>query len=398
MAGLVANPYFIGFYTTDGSIVSKTYNFTIIAFELFIICCGILVIWKKPKSSANIALSLTVFFLCLFLSEFISVSTNIFAPHGYKQRHNKFYGFFQPDSDLGVRPRSNLRYFNDSWMEGDVSCLYSTDNYGFRNIDRDYSSAKIFFIGDSFVFGVWMPRNKAFYGIIESDLKEPVITLGVPAYGFKQYKTLMSNFVQHFNPDTIVLGVFANDLYKLPSESYIKDFYNKAGWNKFRSVSPTYKDRSFIAQIINIFKRQNLGKGKHKEMTNGIFLYKIRGTSPNYIAASEYVEVEAAFLDIVDLAKKSNIRLVVILIPSKESTYKSEYLKLFQSNYLDNEEEGYARISKIADEQGIVCVNLTPIFRAHANNNEKLYFDKDPHWNELGHKLAADVLYPYLVN
>lgn len=108
--------------------------------------------------------------------------------------------------------------------------------------------------------------------------------------------------------------------------------------------------------------------------------------------------IEKAFLDIVGLAKRSNSRLVVFLFPSKESAYKPEYLKLFSGDYLHNEEEGYARIRKLADEQGIECVDLTPVFRDHASKGEKLYFDKDPHWNELGNKVAADAILPYLTN
>jgi hypothetical protein len=343
-----------------------------------------------------LAVNLTVFFLCILLAEFVSVSMNIFVPYGYMERHDLFYGFYQPDSELGFKLQPDLRDYKVSWMDEDVSGLYSTDNHGFRNVGRDYSTAKTYFIGDSFVFGVWVDRNKTFYGIIESALKEPVITLGVGGYGFKQYVTLMDNFSHSHHPDTIVLGIFANDLRTLLSESYLNDYYNKAGWKKYEFETPSYKDKSFIVQMIKVISKMNSGEVNPKELENGLFLYERRGASPNYIAASEYVEVEMAFLDIVDLAKQSNTRLVVVLFPSKESAYESEYLKLFPGNYLDNEKEGYARICKIADEQGIECVDLTPVFRARTNKGEKLYFDKDPHWNELGNKVAAGAILPYL--
>ncbi len=391
-AGLMANPYFIGFYTTNGSINSIAGKFAIIVLELTIIFCGILVLWRKPKFSANVGLSLTVFFLCLLLAEFVSVSMNFFAPHGYKERHDLFYGFYQPDGELGYRLRSDLRGYKISWMEENISGVYSTDDHGFRNVGRDYSTANKYFIGDSFVFGAWVDRNKTFYGIIESALKEPIITLGVGGYGFKQYVTLMNNFVHRYHPDTIVLGIFANDLKKLPSESDLNDHYNKEGWNAYESESPPYKEKSLITQMIKIIGKEV----NSRKLTNGLFLYKRRGANPNYIAASQYVEVETAFLDIVDLAKQNNIRLIVVLFPSKESAYKSKYLKLFPGNYLENEEEGYTRICKIADKQGIECVDLTPMFRARANKGEKLYFDKDPHWNELGNKIVSGAILPYL--
>lgn len=395
-AGLVFNPYFIGFYTIDGSIDSTAGTFAIIVFELAILFCGILVIWRKPTFSANIALSLTSFFISLFMAEFISVSMNVFTPRDYIDRHNMLYGFYQPDNELGYRPQPNIKDFKVSWMKENVSWGYNTDSLGFRNTGRDYSTAKKYFIGDSFVFGAWVERDKTFYGIIESALKEPVITLGVGGYGLQQYLTLINNFVLRYHPATVVLGIFANDLERIPPESSYKDFYNKVGWNKYESESPPYKDKSFIAQIFKTINNMISSEVVRKKLKNGLYLYKRSGINASYIAAFHYVEVETVFLKIIDLTERNDIRLLVTLFPSKESAYKSEYLKLFPGDYLDNEEEGYARLYKIAEEREIDCVDLTPVFRAHAGKGEKLYFDQDPHWNESGNKIASDVILPYL--
>lgn len=397
LVGLAANPYSIGFYTTDGSIDSAVTKFAIIMLELIIIVYGFFVLYKKPHNSANISLGLTVFLFFLFLAEMVSVSMNIFIPHDFKERHSFFYEFYCPDRELGFRPKSNLRSYKVSWTGQGVFGVYSTDESGFRNAGRDYSTTDLYFVGDSFTFGSWIDRDKTFYGIIESELKEPVISLGAGGYGFAQYRTLMNTFVQRYHPDTAVLCIFANDLSPLPTESYISDWYRKAGWDRYKVLG--YKDKSVFTQVLKVIKRNQNGhihEANSKELANGLVLYKHRGASPDYIAASEYIEVEKGFLDVIDLAKQSDATLLVSLFPSKESVYKSEYIQLFPGDYLYNEEVGYARICNIAYEQGIECVDLTPIFRGLANKGEKLYFDKDPHWNELGHKIAAEAILPFL--
>jgi len=104
----------------------------------------------------------------------------------------------------------------------------------------------------------------------------------------------MNNFVQRYCPDTIVLGIFANDLRRIPSESYFKDYYNKAGWNRYQHESPSYAHKSFIARVVKIGR---IITNPRKKLKNGFFLYKEDVASRNYIATSEYVGIENILLD-----------------------------------------------------------------------------------------------------
>ena len=97
---------------------------------------------------------------------------------------------------------------------------------------------------------------------------------------------------------------------------------------------------------------------------------------------------------IVERATSQSVRTVVAFLPSKESTYHRDYAELFGGNYLDNERVGFAHLATVAETAGAIAVDLTPTFRAHAN--EPLYFEVDAHFNAAGHALVASALRPIL--
>src|SRR3970040_3194742 len=46
--------------------------------------------------------------------------------------------------------------------------------------------------------------------------------------------------------------------------------------------------------------------------------------------------------------------------------------------------------SRLLSARDIPYLDLTPIFRMQAQSGEALYYPIDGHWNQAGHKLAAD--------
>jgi hypothetical protein len=86
---------------------------------------------------------------------------------------------------------------------------------------------------------------------------------------------------------------------------------------------------------------------------------------------------------------RRGVRLVVVLIPDKESVYpelipphEKQAPALPLSSLNDLEEHIRAA--------GVPVVNLLPSFRARAQRGELLYWPDDTHWNERGIRLAAE--------
>lgn len=323
--------------------------------------------------------------------EIITISTGLLVPQDFADRHRWYYEFVEPNEHLAYKPKPNLRNFKLSWMEESVSEIVDTDKYGFRNPSRDYAATDLYFVGDSFTWGSWVSRKQTFYGIIESEIKQPVITLGVGGYGFDQYEVLFKDFIAKYKPKSVVLGIHPNDL--VPLLSTIKDFhqevakeYESYSWYKKTLLYQIF----FRKRVIKDSLKHELFRKQAKKASNGLTLYQYRGASKKYIKSNTNLKIEEVFLRIIDFSKANNVRLLVVLFPSKESAYITEYNRLFPEDiqYLENEKIGYQRLCQLAKAKDVVCIDLTSIFRQHGED-EKLYFDLDNHWNTNGHKLAA---------
>lgn len=326
------------------------------------------------------------------LVELTAISTGFLVPQDFRDRQRWFYGFLEPNDTLGFKPRANLKNFKLSWLEESVSEVVNTDEYGFRNVQRDYTEANIFFIGDSFTWGAWVERDKTFYGLIEKQIDQPVITLGVGGYGIQQYETLFKEFAVKYKPELVVLGIFANDL--IPLTPTFENYYENIGWDEYAFLAwhkKTLAHRIYSEVKVNMKEgTENLNQEDRKRAANGLTLFRHRGASSTYLENDENEQVEDVFHEIINSAKAENIEVVIFLFPSKESAYLSHYEHLFPDgiDYLGNEEEGYRRLCRIAFEQGVKCIDLTESFRKQARERI-LYFQSDPHWNEAGHQLAA---------
>ncbi|MBE9035768.1 SGNH/GDSL hydrolase family protein [aff. Roholtiella sp. LEGE 12411] len=348
----------------------------------------------------NLFLMLAGVMVGLLLVETFAISTGVAVPQ--KSKAQIFYQFIQPDAQLGYKPKSNLKDFKTVWQEAKVTEVANTDSYGFRNLRKDYTKSNLYFIGDSFTWGQWVSEEKTFPRLIESELKQSVINLGVPGYSFAQYETLFNDFIAKYKPNTVILSIVANDLTNYSADIGQK-IYNTL---KERSYSPWY-EKSFLYQFVLKNNKKSLHLPISREAENGLTLFNLSlaqpesgvGVDSDYLTSDAVVKVEAALSRIINLTKENQVKLFVFLVPSKESAYINDYAQLFPDDVtlLKNEEIGYQRLCDIAKLKEVTCVNLTDDFRKNSQQ-EKLYFDIDGHWNPAGHQLATKVILKSLRN
>lgn len=284
----------------------------------------------------------------------------------------------------------------------EFSTIENTDSYSFRNQGRDYTKSNLYFVGDSFTWGFGVNREESFYGIIESEIKQPVIALGVSGYGFAQYEILFQNWVAKYKPKTAALCIFANDLngLKPPKNLFTApdgrvptlSWYKKTFIYQFiiakKELSLVYKKTKNNLILSGLHDRFTLDK---KQPTNVLNINILNYLT--YLKSDAHIEIEKSLSRIIDISKKNKIQLFVFMIPSKESAKIQDYTTLFKhsSKVLEVEKGGYERLCQIAHERDINCVNLTKAFR-QKSESEKLYFDLDGHWNAAGHKLASQLI------
>ena len=66
-------------------------------------------------------------------------------------------------------------------------------------------------------------------------------------------------------------------------------------------------------------------------------------------------------------------------------------------SWLSGETLFESRLKDWARKHGIAFLNLTPFFRASAQEGTLLNFRVDQHWNVAGHKLAAEKIWQWMI-
>jgi lysophospholipase L1-like esterase len=337
-------------------------------------------------------------------TEAVVVPFGVLVPAEFHDRHLTLFELFEPDPELGFRARSNLRNFEVSWMQNALHAAYDTDEHGFRNAGRSYRDAEIVFVGDSFTWGSWLPREETFPDLLAARLNTPIANLAQESYYIEQYEKvvhlLFEKLRPHGRPRYVVLCLFANDLAAPISDDDLKNFYERFGWNQYRAF-PLHK--KFFVYRAGQFLAESAGRiaiasglaspppPSHldrKTTPAGVELYRQLGAHPYYFSQSYNRNTEAVLRRLLSYILDHGVTPLVVLLPSKESAYKDEYLRLFPGDYLEIEESGYRRLCDVAAQLDVFCADLTPAFRS-ATTAQDTYFQRDPHWNQRGHRLAA---------
>jgi hypothetical protein len=98
-----------------------------------------------------------------------------------------------------------------------------------------------------------------------------------------------------------------------------------------------------------------------------------------------------AIIEAKELSNEAGAEFIVIIIPTKEEI--NWYLKKPGENFISYPKE---EIKKFCRDESIRCLDLTPILKEHALKGEQAYFTDDSHFNDNGHKIAAQAIYAYL--
>jgi len=333
------------------------------------------------------------------LIEVTAVATGALVPRAFRDQQRLLHEFFEPDAVLGFRAKPNLANFEIEWSESAERASYSTDSEGFRNVGRDVAKARILFVGDSFTWGVWLPREQTFPDLLEQQLGVPIANWARESYYIEQYALLADRFLDAYDPDVVAICIYANDLTAPISAEQLANFYEAFGWTNFQRYPLGKRTLAFQAwQRLSRIIYDGEAGGSHLEFKlapNELRLYRGIGAHPYYESAGYNEAIEAKYSRMLKSIQSNGATPVVFLLPSKESTYRAEYVALFSADYLQIEERAHARLGNIAADLGVATLDLTPVFRAQGRK-PTTYFQIDPHWNAAGHHLAATSMEPAL--
>ena len=319
------------------------------------------------------------------------------------------------------------------------------DALGFRNREVP-GHANVVAIGDSFTYGVSAPRDGSWPQQLSGLLGETAYNMGLGGYGPLQYLQLARTTARQLNPRVWVVGFyFGNDLmdsyYVAHGLSHWKEWrlsvrpsgdlteFDKAGMagpkKRFAGLRDWLSRHSLLYSVARATVLQHLGSQEREEMVRQsapdvqwswrdparvdvrtVFTPQVRLAAVNLDSGPvrEGLQIsQRALAAIQTEADNQSVRLILVLIPTKERAYCAQ-LKLTATTLPAShaalcvaEDKTKAELMRYVGERGIHTVDATQALEAQIERHVQLYpVNSDGHLQSSGYaviaKLAADAI------
>jgi len=337
--------------------------------------------------------------------------------------------FVEPHPELGWAHIPNKEGY---WIIGNERIYVKINSKGLRDKEYSYQKPKgvyrILVLGDSFTEGFQVPLEETFCEVLEKKLathrtKFEVINAGFAGVGTDYALLFLRREGFKYDPDLVLLAFFGNDIY---------DNYRSKDVSKDAGSPLAFEERGAIVRIKHFLADNSCAYNyiggilpKSAPLLAKVAM-KLGLLSPQPIDGFEGVEqphrvvfskrygrdLQEAW-DVTRLlirklkreAGKHGSRLVVVSIPFREQVDKGFWSEELSRSAMKEQEWDLSKpdrlLAQFLHEQEIPVLLLASHFQKHLKKADLYHpVDKngrDGHWNARGHRLAAEVLYRWLV-
>ena len=329
---------------------------------------------------------------------------------------------FAGDSDLGYRPVPNQDATNN------LSCVrnphVNTNSFGLRGPEWAEAPAKgIALLGDSFLFAVTISERYHLATRLGAVSGRPVWNAGVSGYGTYQELLIWRKWLRQRKPAVTVLFLYLEndirdnqcDLARAENQKYSpclvvrdgrvverKEFENRpqeAGWSAW------LKQNCQACRVVRNLLRP-APKPRPDFFDQESFAYNIYrpGLSPRW--EEGWLALDWTLRTLKHETSAAGSRLLVVNVPGViqlSPDWRAEMASQIGSKVVP---EGFdidypiRRLRALTDAAQIDLLDLQPPFLAyrdrHGLKSPVFGWCCDGHWNPLGHRLAADLVYESL--
>ena len=270
---------------------------------------------------------------------------------------------------------------------------FSTDENGFKYFDagQDTNHKRLLVIGDSYTHAIEVSNDKSYYGLLKDSLQKNEVDLfayGARGIGPLQQLIWMKEWLPKIEPDVILWQYCFNDIYNSSYELESNSYFNNN-----RRIRPFYEEGQIVYR-----NPARLGMANLREFS--MFLdfiitkieviiegndHKNNRASEDYVQAQgkNYTPYAHALTTLDELIRQMQVQMdtgmTILAFP------------------VDNTQPYFDDMTAVFEKNGIAVVKEIPLKIAAAANAGKTVYAKDKaHWNEEGHKLAAESLWPML--
>lgn len=299
---------------------------------------------------------------------------------------------YDPELGWALTPGSSGR---QKLAEFDVQ--YRVNEKGFRD-DRTYSkehaAPRALVFGDSFTFGIGVTNELTFAKVLERESGYEVLNFGVSGYDPGQYLLALKKYAPRYNPEAVIFAIYlGND---------VEDVTLDHLFAQPEKRKPYFEFRGGILQVRGMpvpsssAAAENLIDYRVKNRT----IYSLTGwmlrSRIGFLAKNILKDTGYPFLERLGLVKSVDDydlhfeTLRAILENAKESAAPGKFgvllipSKHIGSNYLER---------RFGERLGLILSDLDVPYRSlvdAAAKRQEIYFALEGHFNEQGHRIAAD--------
>lgn len=317
--------------------------------------------------------------------------------------------FFEPNNDFGwyhIPSRHGWQATTEFRIPIEIN------ENGLRDLKREYEKEsgvyRILLLGDSFTEGLQVSLKDT-VGIqlqgmvnLESEREYEVINAGVSKFGTANELLFYENEGAKYNPDLVILLFFHNDV---TDNVDVPFFYLEDG--VLRQSYPKPIERITLMDRFHFWLYDHLQTYRLGYIVMKIVEGLLESTSSKDARSSNWVyqtgeveELDYAWeltSSLISELKRSvaedNARFLVVGIADWNSVTQAGADGDFDFDEVNR------RLGEILEEQSIAYLDLTTEFTVqYAETGDSLFWPGDQHWNTKGHKLAAKLIYNYLLD
>ena len=342
--------------------------------------------------------------------------------------------FYAPDPYAGSRLQPDFQ----GWYQKEGRAYIRVNSWGFR--DREHSPAKppdtlrIAVLGDSFAEALQVPREQAFWSVLEQRLAQStagrpsnveVLNFGISGYGTAQQLRVLRQYVWQFQPDVVLLAFFAgNDIRnnsKLLESDQVRPFFRldstedklvldesfltHPNFLKACSASVRLKvtliNQSRLLQLAAEWRnrQRNSSAGQPASLEAGLdAACFLEPTDPDWRDAWNITE--RLIVQMRDEVGQREAEFVVVTVTSAiqvhvDRTVRRAFADKLRVPDLDYPER---RIRALGEQKGFEVITLSEPMRRYAETNKVFlhgFVNTEPgtgHWNAEGHRLAGQLI------
>jgi lysophospholipase L1-like esterase len=295
--------------------------------------------------------------------------------------------------------------------------------------DKEYSVHKppntfrIVILGDSFVEAIQVPLKKTFHKILEKKLNEAfdfpveVFSLGRSGNGAQRNYELFAKIGLRFSPDLVIMQFLSNDL--IDDNPYIrKDHLRQQNLRK--THIPELKELYAKYLLFRSSRFNQILALKAAQLLQGLRVAQYRSLDPYsfmymnaLIFAEEYStlwekawrKTQNFIVKSRDLAEANRMKFVLVSFPelwrvgsTAQMLNEMKSMSPETKNLNWNLNKTEKKLREFCKLKSIDFVSLLYPFRKEFDETGKrLHFYYDMHLNTNGHRVAAEILYDYLL-